>query len=118
MITDEGLTVRSGRSQRRNRIPSHHRRPCHQRAIHSGPDRSPADNHGQRRISFDLRAFRPPQVKRALDLALGAGGRCAEVSLLQLSQFLESVTLATVGAFSLSAVGSAPEGRKQGLAAE
>jgi hypothetical protein len=40
------------------------------------------------------------------------------VSLLQLSQFLESVTLATVGAFSLSAVGSAPEGRKQGLAAE
>jgi hypothetical protein len=51
------------------------RRPCHYRAIHSGLDRSPADNHGQRQNSFDLRRCPPSQVTISPDLALGAGGR-------------------------------------------
>jgi hypothetical protein len=70
-----GLTVRSGWSQRRNRIPGHPRRLCHYRAIHSGHDRSSGDNHGQCRSSFDLRGFTPLQVTIAADLALGAGSR-------------------------------------------
>jgi hypothetical protein len=53
----------------------HPRRPCHKRAIHSSPERSPADNHGQPRSSIELRDSTPSQVMIAADLALGAGGR-------------------------------------------
>jgi hypothetical protein len=49
--------------------------PCHYRAIHSGLDRSPADNHGQRHGGLDLRCSLPSQVTNPPDLALGAGGR-------------------------------------------
>jgi hypothetical protein len=45
------------------------------RAIHSGPERFPADNHGQRQSLFDLHRSLPPQVTILPDLALGAGGR-------------------------------------------
>ena len=51
------------------------RRPCHDRAIHSGLDRSPADNHGQRHSGLDLRRSPSSQVTTAPDLALSAGGR-------------------------------------------
>ena len=34
-------------------------RPCHKRAIHSGLDRSRADNHGQHQTSLDLRRSHP-----------------------------------------------------------
>jgi hypothetical protein len=47
--------------------------PCHYRAIHSGHDRSRADNHGQRRSSLDLRRSSSSQVTTSPDLALGAG---------------------------------------------
>jgi hypothetical protein len=53
----------------------HPRPPCHKCAIHSGPDRSRADNHGQQRSSLDLRRSPPSQVTAAAELALGAGGR-------------------------------------------
>ncbi len=46
--------------------------------IHSDPHRSPADNHGQRRSSIDLRRSPSSQVTVASDLALGAGGRLVE----------------------------------------
>jgi hypothetical protein len=38
------------------------RRPCHYRAIHSGPGWSPADNHGHRHSDLDLRRFVQSQV--------------------------------------------------------
>jgi hypothetical protein len=38
-----------------------------------GPDRSRADNHGQRQSSLDLRGFTLLQVAIVADLALGAG---------------------------------------------
>ena len=44
--------------------------PCHQRAIHSGPDRSRADNHGQHPSALDLRCSLASQVTTAPDLAL------------------------------------------------
>jgi hypothetical protein len=47
--------------------------PCHYRAIHSGHDRSRADNHGQRHGALDLRRFPTSQVTTSPDLALGAG---------------------------------------------
>jgi hypothetical protein len=37
------------------------RRPCHYRAIHSSPDRSPADTHGQCHGCLKLRRSLPPQ---------------------------------------------------------
>jgi hypothetical protein len=73
-----GLTLRSGRSQMARRSTQRHpRRPCHKRAIHSGPERSGADNHGQPLSRLDLRRSPSSQVTAAPDLALGAGGRCA-----------------------------------------
>jgi hypothetical protein len=50
-------------------------RPCHKRAIHSGPDRAAADNHGQCQSGLDLRRSASSQVTTLPDLALGAGGR-------------------------------------------
>jgi hypothetical protein len=50
------------------------RRPCHYCAIHSGPDRFPADCHGQRSSGLDLRRCPPSQVTNRSDLALQAGG--------------------------------------------
>jgi hypothetical protein len=41
------------------------RRPCHERAIHSGPDRSRADNHGQHHRSLDLRRSPLPESEVA-----------------------------------------------------
>jgi hypothetical protein len=76
-----GLTLRSGRRQRRNRVASHPRRPCHKRAIHSSPERSPADSHGQHQGGLDLRRFPSLQVITAPDLALGAGGRLVEACI-------------------------------------
>jgi hypothetical protein len=64
------LTLRSRWSQRRNRSTAHHpRQPYHKRAIHSSPERSPADNHGQPRSSLDLGRSPYPQVTAASDLA-------------------------------------------------
>jgi hypothetical protein len=54
---------------------SHPHRPCHQRAIHSSPDRFPADNHGQRQGCFKLRCCLSSQVIVRPDLALQAGGQ-------------------------------------------
>jgi hypothetical protein len=51
------------------------RRPCHYRAIHNGPDRSPADNHGQHHSGLDQRRSLPSQVTTPPDLALQAGNR-------------------------------------------
>ena len=51
------------------------RRPCHYRAIHSGPGWCPADNHGQRHSDLDLRCFLQSQLTNRADLALRAGGR-------------------------------------------
>jgi hypothetical protein len=51
------------------------RRPCHYRAIHSGLDRSRADNHGQRHSGLDLRRSPSSQETTAPDLALQAGGQ-------------------------------------------
>jgi hypothetical protein len=48
------------------------RRPCHYRAIHNSPDRSPADTHGQCHGCLKLRRSLPPQVTTPPDLALGA----------------------------------------------
>jgi hypothetical protein len=45
------------------------RRPCHERAIHSGPDQPSTDNQGQPSSSLDLRGFIPPQVTVLSDLA-------------------------------------------------
>jgi hypothetical protein len=59
-------------SQAHERRP---RRPCHYRAIHSGPDRSPADTHGQCHGCLNLRPSFPPQVTAPAELALQAGGR-------------------------------------------
>jgi hypothetical protein len=53
----------------------HPHRPCHRRAIHSGLERSRADNHGQPRSSLDLRHSLSSQVAILPDLALGARGR-------------------------------------------
>jgi hypothetical protein len=53
----------------------HPRWPCHKRAIHSGPEQSRADNHGQPRSSLDLHHSLPSQITAAPELALGAGGR-------------------------------------------
>jgi hypothetical protein len=54
--------------------PCHPRRPCHERAIHSRPERSRTDNHGQRQYGLDLRRCLPSQVTTLRDLALRAGG--------------------------------------------
>jgi hypothetical protein len=54
---------------------------CHYRAIHSGLDRSPADNHGQRHAGPDLRRFLLSQVSDRADLALQARGRLVEPAL-------------------------------------
>jgi hypothetical protein len=59
----------------------HPRRPCHKRAIHSSPERSRADNHGQPRSSFDLRRSPSSRVTAAPDLALGAGDRLVEACI-------------------------------------
>jgi hypothetical protein len=48
---------------------------CYERAIHSSPERSRADNHGQQRCAPDLRGSSSSQVTILHDLALGAGGR-------------------------------------------
>jgi hypothetical protein len=56
------------------------RRPCHKRAIHSSPERSRADNHGQPRSSLDLRRSHPRRCPAATDLALGAGGHACRGS--------------------------------------
>jgi hypothetical protein len=53
-------------------------RPCHYRAIHSRPDRSPADTYGQRLDGLDLRIPLPSQVRSLPDLALQARGRLVE----------------------------------------
>jgi hypothetical protein len=45
------------------------RRPCHQRAIHTSPERSRADNHGQRHGGLDLAGSLPLQVAILADLA-------------------------------------------------
>src|SRR5215207_1658145 len=50
-------------------------RPCHERAIHSSPDRFSGDNHGQRYGGLDLPRSVSAHVTRLPDLALGAGGR-------------------------------------------
>jgi hypothetical protein len=55
--------------------------PCHYRAIHSGHDRSRADNHGQRHGALDLRRFPTSQVTTSPDLALGAGGRFVQATI-------------------------------------
>jgi hypothetical protein len=65
----EGVPSREGLSQSR----AH--RPCHQRAIHTGHDRSRADNHGQHHSGHNLRRSPFPVVTITLDLALQAGGR-------------------------------------------
>ena len=56
-------------------------RPCHQRAIHSGHDRSPTDTHGQQHRDLDLHMSLPSQVTSLPDLALGAGGRLVEACI-------------------------------------
>ena len=70
-----GLTLRRGGANDAAVCEGHPRWPCHHRAIHSGPERSRADNHGQPRSSLDLRRSPPSQVTAAAELALGAGGR-------------------------------------------
>jgi hypothetical protein len=52
-------------------------RPCHQRAIHSGLKRSPADTHGQHHGTGELRRSPPFKVTIPPDLALGAGSHVA-----------------------------------------
>ena len=47
-------------------------RPCHYRAIHSSPDWSQADSHGQCRDDPDLRPCPDPQLAIPLELALQA----------------------------------------------
>jgi hypothetical protein len=59
-----GVPSREGLSQGR----AH--RPCHQRAIHTGHDRSRADNHGQHHSGHNLRRSPFPVVTITLDLAL------------------------------------------------
>ena len=51
------------------------RRPCHYRAIHSSPDRSSADTHGQHHSGLDLCHPLLAEVTTQADLALQAGGR-------------------------------------------
>jgi hypothetical protein len=63
------------------REPCCARRPCHPRAIPSGPDRSRVDNHGQPRSSLDLRRSPSPQVTILADLALQARGRLVEACI-------------------------------------
>jgi hypothetical protein len=65
----EGVPSREGLSQGR----AH--RPCHYRAIHTGNDRSRADNHGQHHSGHYLRRSPFPVVTITLDLALGTGSR-------------------------------------------
>jgi hypothetical protein len=49
-----GLTLRSGLEPETRRVARRRpQRPCHERAIHRSPERSPADNHGQRRGALD-----------------------------------------------------------------
>jgi hypothetical protein len=50
-----------------------------QRAIHSSPERSRTDNHGQPRSRLDLRRSPSSQVTAAPDLALGARSRVARL---------------------------------------
>jgi hypothetical protein len=50
-------------------------RPCHQRAIHSGHKRSPADTHRHHHGTGEQRRSPPFQVTIPPDLALQAGGR-------------------------------------------
>ena len=47
--------------------------PCHYRAIHSGHDRSRADNHGQRHGALDLRRSPSSQVTTSPNLAWEQG---------------------------------------------
>ena len=54
---------------------------CHKRAIHSSPERSRADNHGQHEGGLDLRRSLPSQVRNMADLALGAGGHLVEACI-------------------------------------
>ena len=70
-----GLALRSGWSQRTTGYWRHPRRPCHNRAIHTSQDRSPADNHGQHSDSSSLHRCPSSQVTILADLALGAGAR-------------------------------------------
>jgi hypothetical protein len=42
-----------GGAKGRVRYPASSRRPCHKRAIHSSPERSPSDNHGQPRTTTE-----------------------------------------------------------------
>ena len=55
------------------------RRPCHYRATHSSPHRSPADLHGQSHGGRVLRPSSPDQVAIPFGLALQARTRLAEV---------------------------------------
>ena len=56
--------------------PTSPQRPCHYRAIHGSPDRSPADTHGQPHSGLDLCHPRSAEVTTQADLALkqGVGG--------------------------------------------
>jgi hypothetical protein len=65
----EGVPSREGLSQGR----AH--RPCHQRAIHSGCGRCPADGQGQRQSGLGLRCSPPLQGHDTAELALGADDR-------------------------------------------
>jgi hypothetical protein len=78
LVPREGLTLhaKAGANGTRD-IQGHPRQPCHQRAIHNGPDRSRAVNHGQRHSDLNLRRSPSSQVTILADPALGAGGRFA-----------------------------------------
>jgi hypothetical protein len=78
-LTNEAADHQEGTSPYgRQRVPGRPRRPCHQRAIHSSLDRSPADNHGQHHHGYDLLSSSPPQVPNLPGPALQAGSRMAE----------------------------------------
>jgi hypothetical protein len=74
-MTGDGLHRRLMWNRRDTACQAHHRRPCHQRAIHTGRDRSRADKQGQRHGALDLRRSLPSQVMIPPDLALQAEGR-------------------------------------------
>jgi hypothetical protein len=71
------------------------RPPCHYRAIHSGLDRSPADNHGQRHSDLDLRRSPPSQVTDRPDLACKQG--VSEDRLIPEPDSAQSVFAPTAG---------------------
>ena len=93
VVTGTGLARRSSWRLAAGPYEGRTRQPCHHRAIHSRPDRSPADTHGPCHGGRGLRRSPPDQVATILDLAFGARGRRCRRSYRTITSFATRSTL-------------------------